>query len=152
MASTMTDGQILLILTNEDCRNAAAAAFRHAKSSSKRLHVIQILASDLYHYGHQDLVATRPTKKQFLLYIRDEVLQRGKKEAQTLEETARENGITLEIDTIESEDIFSAALVKAQNGYETIFLPKQKRKFFPLFKKTLEDHLRKKTTSRIISC
>jgi hypothetical protein len=146
------DQPILLILTGEDCRNAIKAAFDHAKLTSKRLHVVQILTSDLYHYGHQDLVATRPSKKQFLLHIRDEVLKRGKAEVQALEETAQEMGITLEIHSIESEDILSAALSAVKKGYDIVFLPKQQKKLFPLFKRTLAEYLRKKVSGRIVPC
>jgi len=151
-ASATTDRPILLILTGEDCRNAAKAAFSHAKLAAKRLHVLQILTSNLYHYGHQDLVATRPSKRQFLLYIRDEVLRSGEAEAQALKETAREMGISLEICTIESEDIFSIALAEANKEYDTVFLPKQEKKLFPLFKPTLAEYLQKKTSSKIIPC
>jgi hypothetical protein len=143
---------ILLLLTGEDSRNVTQAAFRYAKSTSKRLRVVQILASDLYHYGHQDLVATRPSKRQFLLHIRDEVLARGKAQAQALEDMAAKMGIPLEIESIESEDIFSASLEEAKKGYDIVFLPKQEKKLFPLFKKTLAACLEKKIASEIVSC
>ena len=146
------DGPILLILAGEDCRSAIEAAFSQAKLASKRLVVLQILTSNLYHYGHQDLVATRPSKRLFLLHIRDEVLRRGKAEVQALEGTAREMGISLEIHDVESEDILSAALSEAKKGYDIIFLPKQKKKIFPLFERTLAQYLQKKTSSKIIPC
>lgn len=146
------DRPILLILTGDDCGNAIKAAFSHAKLSSKRLQVIQILTSDLYHYGRQDLVATRPSKRQFLLYIRDEVLKRAETEAQALEETAREMEVSLGIHSIESEDILSAALSEAKKGYDVIFLPKQHKMLFPLFKRTLAEYLRKRVSSRIVPC
>jgi hypothetical protein len=146
------DRPILLILTGEECGAAIQAALQHARSASKRLRAFQILTSDLYHYGHQDLVATRPSKRQFLLHIREEVLERGKAIAQTLEDQAREFGISLEIETVESEDILSTALSEAKKSYEIIFLPKQPKKLFPLFKKTLVAHLRKNTPGEIIAC
>jgi len=143
---------ILLILTGDDCSRAIQAAFERTQAVSKRLRVLQILTSDLYHYGHHDLVATRPSKREFLLHIRQEVLERGKAAAQALEDKAREMDIALEIETVESEDIFSASLAEAKKGYEIIFLPKQEKKLFPLFKNTLEAYLKKRTTSEIISC
>jgi hypothetical protein len=152
LASDGTDRKILLILLNEDCRKAIAAAFEYAKSNLKPLDVIQILSSDLYHYGHQDLVATRSSKRQFLLHIRDEVLQRGRAEAQALEAAAYEMGLSLRIETIESEDIYAASLAETQKGYEIIFVPKQEIRVFPLFKKTLAAYLQKKASGRIISC
>jgi hypothetical protein len=145
------DRPILLILTREGCSNAIQAAFEHAKTTSKQVRAIQILTSDLYHYGHQDLVANRSSKRDFLLHIREEVLERGKAEARTLEDKAREMGVSLEIVTIESEDIFSASLAEAKKEYDIIFLPKQEKKFFPLFKTTLATYLRKKTASEIVS-
>ena len=129
-----------------------SAALGQAKSVSKRLHVIQILTSDLYHYGHHDLVATRPSKRDFLLYIRDEVLSRGEDEIRALRQAAAEMEIPLEINTVESEDIFSTALAEAQKGYGAIFLPKPDKKLFPLFKKNLAAHLQKKVASRIVPC
>lgn len=144
--------RILLILTGEDCSKAISAALDHAESTSKHLHVIQILSSDLYHYGHHDLVATRPSKREFLLYIRDEVLQRGRAELQSLQQSAAERGISLETETVESEDILSAALAEAQKGYGIIFLSKARKRLFPLFQRTLEEHLRKKVPGRVVPC
>jgi hypothetical protein len=152
IAMTVTERPMLLILAGEDCREAIKAAFSYAKSTSKRLQVTQILGSNLYRYGHQDLVATRPSKRQFLLYIRDEVLKRGEAEIRALEEMAEEMGISLDVGTIESEDVLSTALSEAKKGYDIIFLPKQKEKLFPLFERTLFRYLQKKTSSTIVSC
>jgi hypothetical protein len=143
---------ILLILTGEDCSHAIQTAFQYAQSTSRRLRVIQILTSDLFHYGHHDLVATRPSKREFLLYIRQEVLERGKAVALALQDKAREMNISLEIETVESEDLFSASLAEAKKGYEIIFIPKEVKKLFPLFKKTLESYLKNKTSSTITVC
>ena len=151
-AMTTADRPMLLILAGEDCAEAVKAAFSHAKSTSKRLQVTQILGSNLYRYGHQDLVATRPSKRQFLLYIRDEVLRRGEAEIRALEEMAGETGISLEVNTIESEDVFSTALSEAKKGYDIVFLPKPRKKLFPLFEQTLPRYLRKKVSGRIVPC
>jgi hypothetical protein len=148
----MTDRQTLLILIDEDCSKARTAALRHAKSTSSPLHVIQILSSDLYRYGHQDLIATRPSKRQFLLHIRTEVLQRGRAEIENLQAAAQEIGVPTVIAAVESEDVYSVSLEEARKGYETIFLPKQETKIFPLFKKSLAAYLRKKISGRIIPC
>jgi hypothetical protein len=139
-------------LAGDDCSNAIGAALNYAKSTSKHLHVIQILASDLYHYGHHDLVATRSSKKDFLLYIRDEVLARGKAEIQVLEQSAGRMGVSLEVHSVESEDILSAALAEAKIGYSIIFLPKARKRLFPLFKKTLAEFLQNKVPAKIIPC
>jgi hypothetical protein len=143
---------ILLILTGEDCSRAMQTALAQAQLTSQRLRAIQILTSSLYRYGHHDLVATRPSKREFLLYIREEVLARGKAVARDLKDKAREMDVSLEIETVESEDLFSASLAEAKKGYEIIFLPKEKRRLFPLFKKTLESYLKNKTSSAIVAC
>jgi hypothetical protein len=143
---------ILLILTGNDCEHAISAALAHAQLTSNKLRVLQILASDLYHHGHQDLVATRPSKRGFLLYIRNEVLERGDSEIQYLKSTARDMGVSLDIVSIESEDTFSTSLSEVKKGYDVVFLPKQKRRLFPLFQRTLVDYLRGKTSGRIVAC
>jgi hypothetical protein len=155
MQATVTaqaDRIMLLILAGEDCRKAILAAFDHAKSNAKQLHVVQILNSDLYPYGHQDLVATRHSKRQFLLYIRDEVLKRGEAEARVLNESARRIGISMEVHAIESEDVLSAALSEAIKGYDIIFLPKAKKKIFPLFERNFARYLQNKTSCRVVPC
>jgi len=146
------EGPILLILTGEDCGKAADAALRYAQSTSGKLRVIQILTSDLYHYGHHDLVATRPTKRQFLLYVRDEVLKRGQAEIRALEETAHQLGVSLELQTMEAENYFSAALSELKKSAGVVFLPKQTKGLFPLFKRTLSGYLQKKIAGRVIPC
>jgi hypothetical protein len=150
-AKTPMQNSTLLILAGEGCGGVMHAALRHAQSKSKRLTVLQILSSDLYHYGHQDLVATRPSKRQFLLYIREEVLERGKSQIRTLEEAARETGVYLEISTVESEDAYSTCLSEVIKGYDVVFVPKQETKRFPLFKGTLAAYLRKKTRGEVLS-
>lgn len=151
-AMAAAERPMLLILTGEDCGKAIREAFSYAQSVSKRLHVTQILGSNLYHYGRHDLVATRPFKREFLLYIREEVLKRGKEEILALEDLAGEMGVPLEVNSIESEDILSTALSEAKKGYDIIFLPRQKKKLFPLFERTLPGYLQKKISGRIILC
>ncbi len=144
------ENRVLLILTGDDSRSAEESAFHYAKSTSKTLTVLQILTSNLYHYGHQDVIATRPSKRQFLLHIRDEVLGRARAKATTLMDRAKEEGIGLEILSVESEDASSAAANEARKGYDAIFVSEKKRHLFPLFEKTITQHLRKMTTSKII--
>ena len=144
--------KILLILMGEESANAEEAAFSCAKTTSKKLVVLQILTSNLYHYGHQDIIATRPSKRQFLLHIRDEVMERGRSKARAMAEKARKEGIDLEILSVESEDVLSCAAEEAKKGYDAIYLQKEKRKLFPLFERPLAGHLRKKTDSRVVEC
>jgi hypothetical protein len=144
--------KILLILTGDESAKAEEAAFSYAKSASKKLVVLQILTSNLYHYGHQDIIATRPSKRQFLLHVREEVMERGRAKAMAMAEKARKEGIDHEILSVESENVLSTAVEEAGKGYDTIFLKREKRKLFPLFERTLARHLGRKTDSRVVEC
>ena len=73
--------KILLVLGTGDSRIAESEAFTFAKQTSSVVVALQVLTSKLYHYAHNDLIATRPSKRDFLFYIRDEVMENGKKEA-----------------------------------------------------------------------
>lgn len=144
--------RILLILTGNNCENAIKAGLAHAQSTSKKLRVLQILASELYHYGHQDLVSTRPSKRDFLLHIRNEVLERGNSEVRRIQNEAHDLGVCLDINSIESENAFSVSLSEAEKRYDVVFLPKQKKRLLPLFQPTLADYLRKKIRGMIVEC
>jgi hypothetical protein len=150
MAETIKD--ILLVLTGADCDDAIDAAFRVARDSSKKIVALQILTSDLYHYGHNDLIATRPSKAQFLLYIREQVLARAIEKAEQLRERALDAGVSLAICPVETEDLISAVMTEAKKGYELIFLPKEKRRLFPLLKKQPVRQLKKKLGGQVIEC
>ena len=91
---------ILIVLNGGDSENAVRQAFGTAKTGSKNVKVLQILDSELYHYGHHDLVAPRLNKQRFLLYIREQVLERGKIEADKLRDRAAQVGKNLEINLI----------------------------------------------------
>lgn len=152
MRSEMTENKILLVLTGQNDRQAEDAAFRYAAQTAKGLVVLQILTSNLYHYGHHDVIATRPSKLQFLFHIREEVLEKGRAKAESLKERARREEISIEIFSIETENVSQATIAEAQKGYNVIFLAKEKRKRFPLFEKTLVQHLEKRLNIPIISC
>lgn len=143
---------ILIVLNGGDSENAVKEAFRAAQSDSKKVKVLQILDSGLYFYGHNDLVAPRLSKRTYLLYIREQVLEQGKIEAGELRERARNMGVSLEIDPVETDDVVSTVIAEAKKRYDKIFLPKEKKKLFPIFEKTLEHHLKRKVSSLIISC
>jgi len=143
---------ILIILNGENSENAVEQAFHSAQSESRKVKVLQILDSGLYHYGHNDLVAPRLNKRKFLLYIREHVLEQGRIEAGELIRKAGEMGISLEIDPVESDDVISTVIAETKKGYDEIYLPKEKKKLFPIFKRTMEQHLKKKAPGRVISC
>ena len=143
---------ILIVFNGSGSGNAVDAAFQAAQSSSRKAKVLQILDSDLYHYGHNDLVAPRLNKQRFLLYIRDQVLERGGAEAHELREKARNMGVSLEIDPVETEDVVSTVIAEAEKGYEMIYLAKEKKKLFPLLQKHLATQLRKKFAGKVVEC
>jgi len=143
---------ILIILNGENRENAVAKAFSTAQSDSRKVKVLQILDSGLYHYAHNDLVAPRLSKRTFLLFIREQVLEQGRIEADALSERAGKMGISLEIDSVETDDITSTVIAEARKGYEKIYLPKEEKKLFPIFKKTIAQHLKRKVPGRVISC
>ena len=143
---------ILIVLNGGNNENAVTQAFCSAQSDSGKVKVLQILDSELYHYGHNDLVAPRLNKRRFLLYIREHVLEQGRIEADELIRKAGEMGISLEIDPVETDDVISTVIAEAIKGYDEIYLPKEEKKLFPIFKRTMEQHLKRKAPGRGISC
>lgn len=153
----MLKNDILIVYNGSGSEHAVEEGFRAAQSSSRKAKVLQILDSELYHYGRNDLVAPRLNKQRFLLYIRDQVLERGLIEADQLREKARNMGVPLEIDPIdpvvETDDVLSTVIAEAKKGYEMIYLAKEKKRLFPLLgNRTLEQSLRKKGFRNIVAC
>jgi nucleotide-binding universal stress UspA family protein len=132
--------------------NAVEEAFNYARSKSRSVVAVQVLYSDLYHYGHTDLLLPGPGKKRFLLYVRDEVLKQAMGREKALRERARRQGIALEVRSVESQDPASTAVEEAKKGYDAIFLPKERKRRFPLLKRNVEQQLRKQVLTPIISC
>jgi hypothetical protein len=148
----MTENEILLVLTGQNDQQAEDAAFRYAAQTAKGLVVLQILTSNLYHYGHHDVIATRPSKLQFLFHIREEVLEKGRAKAEVLKERAREQSIPIEIRMVETEDAPSIVLSEARKGFDSIFIGKEKKRFFPLFGKTMAERLERECPIRVVQC
>lgn len=147
------ENEILLVLTGQNDQKAEDAAFHYAtQTAAKGLVVLQILTSNLYHYGHHDVIATRPSKLQFLRHIREEVLEKGRAKAESLRERAREQNLPIEIRTVETEDVPFIVLSEARKGFDTIFVGKEKKRLFPLFKKTMTESLEKEVPSRVVQC
>ncbi|HPQ44970.1 MAG TPA: hypothetical protein PKZ42_12175 [Syntrophales bacterium] len=143
---------ILIVLNGGNTEKAVKEAFRVAQDESRRVKVLQILDSGLYFYGHNDLVAPRLSKRTYLFYIREQVLEKGKQEAEELRERARTIGITLEVAPVETDDVIATVIAEAKRGYELIFLPKKKKKLLPLLKKNLSNQLRKNVSGRVFEC
>ena len=148
----MAEKEILLILAGQNDRQAEDAAFRYAAQVRKGLVVLQILTSNLYHYGHHDVIATRPSKLQFLHHIREEVLEKGRVKAESLRERARDQNIPIEIRAVETEDALSIVLSETRKGFDTIFIGKEKKRLFPLFGKTMAERLERECPIRVVQC
>ena len=143
---------ILIVLNGGNSKHVVEEACRVAQSDSKQIRALQILDSGLYFYGHNDLVAPRLSKRTYLLYIREQVIEQGKIEAGELREKAHNMGISLDIAPIETDDVISTVIAEAQKGYGQIFLAKEERKLFPLLKRHLARHLRKNVSAKVIEC
>jgi hypothetical protein len=143
---------ILIVFNGSGSEHAVEEGFRAAQSSTSKVKVLQILDSELYHYGHNDLVAPRLNKQRFLLYIRDQVLERGGAEAHKLREKAHNMGVSLEIDPVETDDVVSTVIAEAKKGYEMVYLAKEKKRLFPLLQKHLATQLRKDFSGKVIEC
>lgn len=140
---------ILIVFNGNISEHAVEEGFNTARSSSTRVKVLHILDSELYHYGHNDLVAPRLNKQRFLLYIRDQVLERGEKEAGDIRAKARSMGVSLEIDPVETDDVVSTVIAEARKGYGMIYLAREKKKLFPLLQKHLATQLRREFAGRV---
>ena len=144
---------ILIVVNGSASEHAVEEGLRAARSSSCKAKVLQILYSELYHYGRNDLVAPRLNKAIFLYYIRDQVLERGALEADQLREKARNMGVPLVIEPVETDDVVATVIAEAKKGYETIYVAKEKKRLFPLLtSRTLETSLRKKGFANIVAC
>ena len=142
---------VLLVLQGAASEKAEDAAFSDPRAYSEGMTVLQILDSDLYHYGHNDLVATRPSKRDFLHYIRHEVVVTAKEKSEALNRKADRLGVKVKVVISETEDAASAIIEEAGKGYSTVFLPREKRKIFPLLRKNIEKELRKRLSCPVLS-
>jgi len=112
---------------------------------------LQILNSDLFHWGFNDTILPGPAKTRFIGHIREDLLNRSRESTIMLKEVARRNKVPLEIRKVETREPSSAALEEAEKGYDRIFMGKEKRRLFPVFKKTMEQQLRKGVSTPILS-
>ena len=129
----------------------AKGAFVYAKKHAKRVVALQILSSDLFHWGFNDTILPGPARTRFIGYIREELLSRSHESTVMLKEMAQRDKVPLEIRRKVTREPFSAALEEAEKGYDRIFMGKEKKKLFPLFEKTIEQHLRKGVSTPITS-
>jgi hypothetical protein len=132
-------------------KRIAERAFVYAKEHAKRVMALQILNSDLFHWGFNDTILPGPAKTRFIGHIREDLLNRSRESTIMLKEVARRNKVPLEIRRVETREPSSAALEEAEKGYDRIFMGKEKRRLFPVFKKTMEQQLRKGVSTPILS-
>jgi hypothetical protein len=144
--------KVLLVTGVGETAGAETAAFAYAKNSSATVVALQVVTSNLYHYGHVDLIATRPSKRDFLLYIRDEMVARAKTEAERLQHRAEGFGVDLEIKTVETEDVRKTLVDEATCGYTAVFMAPQKRKLFPLLERNLNKVMKKSAPCEVVVC
>jgi nucleotide-binding universal stress UspA family protein len=129
------------------------AAFKHAIESGKKVTAIQVLSSNLYHWGRHDIIISGPGKMTFLLYVRDLVMKRSQEKAAALKKKAQDLGIPLEIMMSESKNPVDSIVQEARKGYGVVFVPKERKKLFPLMKRhTLESMLKKHDILNVIAC
>jgi hypothetical protein len=129
----------------------AERAFVYAKKHAKRVVAVQILSSDLFHWGFNDTILPGPAKTKFIGHIREELLSRSRESTIMLKGMAQRNRVSLEIRKVETREPSSAALEEAAKGYDRIFMGKEKKRLFPVFKKTIEQQLRKGVSTPITS-
>ncbi len=143
---------ILVVYQSDGSMKAVEKALRSAQSEAKKIRVLLVLDSELYHYAHVDLVAPRLNKQRFLLYIREQVLEKGRQVAEEIRGMAQRMCVPIEIDFVETDDLVLAVVTEAQKGYKAIYLEKVKKKIFPLLKKNLAAEVRKIPGARVIEC
>jgi hypothetical protein len=132
-------------------KRVSEQAIKYAKEHAKDLVVLQILTSDLYHWGFNDIILPGPAKSRFIGHIREEIMKNSMESTAMLEEQANREGINLEIRKVETRDPVTVALEEAGKGYERVFMGKEKKRLFPIFKKTLEQHLKRELSVPIIT-
>jgi hypothetical protein len=129
------------------------AAFQYAAKTGDKVIAIQVLSSNLYHWGRHDSIISGPGKEIFLLHVHDLVMQRSKEKAAALKNKAKEIGIPLEIQMSETKDPTEAIVHEASKGYDLVFIPKERKRLFPLNKRhTLEDVLKKHDIMNVVAC
>jgi hypothetical protein len=123
--------------------NLVDKAFNYTRNASKQLVVLQVLTSDLFHWGFNDVILSGPAKIRFIGYVREKVYDKSLEATKILEEKALQYNLPIEIKRIETDDPVSVVLEEARKGYNRIFIGRGKKRIFPLFKKSIEQQLRK---------
>ena len=155
VAIKRVNGRLNVTSTGESCSaansDAADKAFIYAKSSSRRLVVLEILSSDLFHWGACDNILSGAAKVRFIGHVREQLLEKSGITTKMLHEKSMQYGVPVEIKTVETDDPAYAALEEAHGDYNRIFIAKEKNKMFPIFKKSMGQLLQKKISIPIIA-
>ncbi|MBI5577803.1 MAG: hypothetical protein HY895_01505 [Deltaproteobacteria bacterium] len=147
------NSKIFLVVGAGDHAKAEETAFRSALSSTRNIVIISIVDSFLYHYGHTDVINTRPSKRAFLLHVRSEALQKAADAAQAVRERANAKGIAAEIIPVETDDPAAAiAYLAREEKSGAVYIPLEKTRFFPLLKRSLATDLRRKLSAQVVAC
>ncbi|MBI3016251.1 MAG: hypothetical protein HYY65_14575 [Candidatus Tectomicrobia bacterium] len=140
----------ILVVVNLNLEDSfLEAVLDWARKSAGSVMVLQILTSDLYHYGHNDLLAGGRAKADFLLHIRREVLEKGESQAARLLAGARTRGIQIRLIPVETENPAAAVIAEAKRGYDLVVVPKEPRRLLPLFQKSLFHEIRGKVDCEV---
>ena len=133
-------------------KRMAEKAFLYAQQHAKRVVALLILSSDLYHWGTNDIILPGPAKAKFSGHIREALFNRSMEQRHMLEKMAFRYGVPLEFRPVETDDPVASALMEARQGYERIFMLKERKRLFPILKKTMEQCLRKGTSVPLSIC
>jgi hypothetical protein len=140
-----------LIILNMDSRESfLEAALNHVLAAQSEATVLQILTSPLYHYGHNDLLASGRAKADFLLHIRQEVIEKGKKQAARVLECAGSLGLCVHLVPVETENPAGDVVAEARKGYHLVILPREPKRVFPLLHRTLLQELQRNVQCELI--
>lgn len=145
--------RVLLISSLERAGLTEDVAMDYATSNGCVLDILLVLSSHLFHYGKNDVVVPGNARCQFLFHIRLDLLRQAWELEKVLKEKAAELGLQIRISMAELDDCEDAMIREASRGYKLIFVPKEKKKRFPLFgNATWEKTLQKRGFENVVPC
>ena len=142
--------RILIVLDLESQDSFLKRALDAARSLQKTAVALQILTSHLYYYGFKDYLAGGRAKTDFLLYIRQEVMERGRKQAAHLLDMAKALRVQLRVKTVETENRVAEIVAEAHKGYDLVIVAREPRRLFPLLHRSLAQEVERKAGCRVL--
>ena len=156
------NGSILLVLgcgsndrastSPSSYRPSEDAAFAWACRTGSKIVVLQILNSKLYHWGHTDPIVPGQGRDTFIRYIREQTLLKGLRQKKDLMQRAAAEKVLLEIETVESENPDRVILREAVKEFDRIFIPRERKKLFPVLQRSLAQRLKSKSIPNVVVC